>query len=81
MPVERKPLFRPDVLRVHLAGFRLPANVESCRPNLQRWAELVASGHIDSFKEQEVLADLLTDVFCNYSAYEPVRRAAPSDGR
>ena len=51
MPVERKPLFRPDVVRVHLAGFRLPAQIDSCRANLQRWAELVASGRIDSFKE------------------------------
>ncbi|NLX95004.1 MAG: hypothetical protein GXY83_02390, partial [Rhodopirellula sp.] len=47
MPVERKPLFRPDVVRMHLAGFPLAAHVESCRANLQRWAELVASGRID----------------------------------
>ena len=75
MPVERKPLFRPDVVRMHLAGFPLAAHVESCRANLQRWAELVASGRIDSFKEQEVLADFLTDVFCNLLGY-----TRPADG-
>ncbi|NLY02502.1 MAG: class I SAM-dependent DNA methyltransferase, partial [Rhodopirellula sp.] len=58
-----------------LAGFPLAAHVESCRANLQRWAELVASGRIDSFKEQEVLADFLTDVFCNLLGY-----TRPADG-
>ena len=56
MRVERKPLSRPDVVHVHLADFALRGRVESCRPNLERWAELVASGRIDSFQEQEVLA-------------------------
>lgn len=27
MPVEAKPLFRPDVLRPHLTAFQLPAHV------------------------------------------------------
>jgi hypothetical protein len=54
VPVERKPLFRPDVLRVHLAGFGLPAHVETCRANLEHWARLIASGRADAFKEQEL---------------------------
>jgi hypothetical protein len=29
VPVEAKPLFRPDVLRTHLAGFELPAHVDA----------------------------------------------------
>ena len=31
MPVEAKPLFRPDVLRARLAGFALPAHVDAFR--------------------------------------------------
>ncbi len=44
MPVERKPLFRPDVVRAHLAGFRLPAEVEDCRESLEHWAKLSRVG-------------------------------------
>ncbi len=36
MPIEAKPLFRPDVLRSHLAGFELPAHVDELRPKLKR---------------------------------------------
>lgn len=57
------------MLRVHRAGSRPPVHVESWRLNLERWVELVACGRIDSFKEQEVLADSLTDVFCNLLGY------------
>ena len=57
MPVEAKPLFRPDVLRPYLAAFTLPERVEAQRPALTRWAELFASGQADSFKEHELLPD------------------------
>ncbi|HEV3080047.1 MAG TPA: hypothetical protein VGZ25_06870 [Gemmataceae bacterium] len=53
MPVEAKPLFRPDVLRPYLAAFALPARVQAHRPALARWAELFASGKADQFKEPE----------------------------
>ena len=44
MPIDAKPLFRPDVLRSHLAGFELPAHVDQLRPKLKHWADLLASG-------------------------------------
>ena len=43
MPVEAKRLFRPDVLRSHLSGFRLPA-VDSAK--LDHWAREIAPGNI-----------------------------------
>ncbi len=75
MPVERKPLFRPDVVRAHLAHFPLPAEVEDCRESLEHWAKLIGSGRADGFKEQELLPDFLTDMFCGLLGY---RR--PADG-
>ncbi len=62
MPVEAKPLFRPEVLRPLLAAFRLPEQVAASRPRLGRWAELLATGKADAFKEKELLPDFLSDV-------------------
>src|SRR5258708_7580232 len=53
MPVEAKPLFRPDVLRSHLSGFQLPERVEGIRPKLEHWAGLIASPPIVTFNEQQ----------------------------
>jgi len=75
VPVEAKPLFRPDVLRVHLAGFALPARVEAFRPKLAHWAGLLSSGNANTFKEQEILPDFLTDFFCELLGY-----TRPADG-
>ena len=75
MPVEAKPLFRPDVLRPHLMAFQLPAHVPGCRPKLKHWADLISSGRADSFKEREILPDFLTDFFCGLLAY-----TRPADG-
>ena len=69
MPVEAKPLFRPDVLRPHLVGFPLPRDVESARESLARWAGLLWSPQAESLKEQELLPDFLTDVFCGILGY------------
>ena len=55
MPVEAKPLFRPDVLRSHLAGFELPPHVEVVGPKLDHWAGLIANRRIDTFNEQQIL--------------------------
>ena len=65
MPVEAKPLFRPDVLRSHLSGFSVPT-VDSAR--LEHWAELIASGRIDNF-EEEILPDFLSDFFVAMLGY------------
>ena len=40
MPVDAKPLFRPDVLRPHVNAYTLP-HVEQFRPKLEHWAELI----------------------------------------
>ena len=69
MPVEAKPLFRADVLRPHLAGFQLPEAVQSARKALERWADLLWSPQADALKEQELLPDFLSDVFCGVLGY------------
>lgn len=75
MPVEAKPLFRPDVLRTHAAAFALPAHVDAFRPKLAHWADLLGSGRGDHFKEQELLPDFLTDFFVGVLGY-----TRPADG-
>ena len=75
MPIEAKPLFRPDVLRSHLAGFELPAHVEGLRPKLKHWSDLLASGKVNTFTEQEILPDFLTDFFVEVLGY-----TRPADG-
>ena len=69
MPVEAKPLFRPDVLRPHLLSFQWPTNVTKSKATLARWAEMVSTGRADKFKEQEMLPDFLSDVFCEVLEY------------
>jgi hypothetical protein len=76
LPLEAKPLFRPDVLRTHLAAFASPDRVAAAAPKLRHWAELFASRRADSFKEQELLPDFLTDFFCGLLGY-----ARPADGQ
>ena len=77
MPVEAKPLFRPDVLRPHLLSFQWPSNVTKSRTTLARWAEMLSTGRADKFKEQELLPDFLTDVFCDVLGYSrPADNAA-----
>jgi type I restriction-modification system DNA methylase subunit len=67
MPVEVKPLFRPDVLRSHLSGFQLPG-VDS--EILNHWANEISSGRVDRFGEQEILPHFLTDFFINVLGYK-----------
>ncbi len=69
MPVEAKPLFRPDALRPHLKTFQLPRPVEEYRAILGKWADMLGSGKADRFKEQEILGDFLADVFCGVLGY------------
>lgn len=69
MPVEAKPLFRPDVLRAHLQGFASPT-VDTVRPKLVQWAELIRSGRVDALNERELLPDFLTDLFVHLLRYE-----------
>jgi hypothetical protein len=66
MPVEAKPLFRPEVLRSHLSGFQLPA-VDSGK--LNHWASEISSGRVDRFGEQEILPHFLNDFFIGILGY------------
>jgi Eco57I restriction-modification methylase/Putative RNA methylase family UPF0020 len=69
VPVEAKPLFRPEALRPHLATFHLSERAKAARPKLLKWADLLSSGEADKYKEQEILHDFLTDVFCELLGY------------
>jgi hypothetical protein len=51
VPVEAKPLFRPEVLRTHVVAFSLPPDIDACRPKLEHWTDLISSGRADAFKE------------------------------
>lgn len=75
MPLEAKPLLRPDVLRTHVSAFDAPPHISACRPKLEHWAQLLSTGRADSFKEQELLPDFLTDFFVTLLGY-----TRPADG-
>lgn len=75
MPIERKPLFRPDVMHQHLVAFELPEYVVAMRPKLTHWADLIASGRADKLNEKELLPDFLTDFFVELLGY-----TRPADG-
>jgi hypothetical protein len=69
MAVETKPLFSPELLRKAAHAFTLPATVETARPRLQHWADLISSGKADTFKETALLPEFLTDVFGQLLGY------------
>jgi methylase of polypeptide subunit release factors len=75
MAVESKPLFHPEVIRQHLRSFTLPAQVQSLQHRLKHWADLIASGRADTFKETDLLPDFITDFFYNLLGY--TRPAGP----
>lgn len=77
MAVESKPLFHPDTVREHLRSFVLPASVESAKPRLRYWAELIASGKADTFKETALLPEFLPDIFQQLLGY--TGPAGPTD--
>ena len=54
MPLEARPLFRPDALRKHLAYFNLSEAVKKLRPELEKWAELIDSKQIEELGEKEI---------------------------
>jgi hypothetical protein len=69
VPVEAKPIFRPDVVRLPLLGFSLPEQVAQRREKLKKWAEIISSGSVDAHKVQEILGDFINDVFCELLGY------------
>ena len=53
----------------------MPAHVEAFRPKLAHWADLLGSSRANTFTEQEILPDFLTDFFCELLGY-----TRPADG-
>ena len=60
MALESKPLFHPEVLRQQVRAFNLPERVADSQPKLQHWADLIASGRADDFKETALLRRVRT---------------------
>src|ERR1035441_8844670 len=78
MALESKPLFHPEVLRQQVRSFNLPEQTTAWQPNLREWANLIASGRADDFKETALLrrvraAPRLRN--CRARAHQPVLRA------
>jgi hypothetical protein len=71
LPVEAKPLFRPDVLARHLSAFDLAPAHLAVRPRIERWAAMIASGEADRRSERELLPDFLTDLFIDLLGFVP----------
>lgn len=69
MPVEAKPLFRPDVLRPHLQAFQLPQNLDATRDTFGRWSKLLTSRRADKLKEKELLPIFLKEIFGDALGY------------
>src|ERR1035437_4080736 len=69
MALESKPLFHPEVLRQQVRSFNLPDQTGAWQPKLQHWADLIASGRADTFKETALLPDFVTDIFCGLLGY------------
>ena len=69
MPVEAKPLFRPDALRPHLKTFQLPKPAEEYRAILGKWAEMLHPGRPIGSRNKRSCGDFLADVFCSFLGY------------
>lgn len=61
MPLEARPLFRPDVVRSRMRGYTPPLRVSNGRERLKRWADLLSTDRGEHLKEQELLPDFLTE--------------------
>jgi len=78
MPVEAKPLFRPDGLPSHLSGFTMPA-VDTTK--LRDWSIEISTRCVDRFGEQEILPHFLNNVFVGILSYrEPAGQEFASFG-
>ncbi|HEY2738791.1 MAG TPA: hypothetical protein VGK45_10325, partial [Thermoanaerobaculia bacterium] len=69
MPVERKPLFRAEILSPRAKELSLGDTVEPAREILRRWARLLASARAEELTESELLPDFLTEVFYHVLGY------------
>ena len=62
MAVESKPLFHPEIIRRSVRAFPLPELPSAAVSRLGYWAELIAPGRADTFKETALLPEFLTDI-------------------
>jgi hypothetical protein len=69
LPVEAKPLFRPDLLRPLLTTFGRSCPLEAPRAAVRRWADMLCAPEADRLNEKEILPDFLTDIFCGVLGY------------
>ena len=77
MPVEPKPLFRPEALRSQLDKFRPPPAAVAARPKLTHWSNLLGSAQGAGMKETELRDEFLYDVFRDLLGYvSPVQSTA-----
>jgi SAM-dependent methyltransferase len=77
MPVERKPLFRAEILAPQAAALPMGEAAEPAREVLRRWTRLLSSERAEELKESEILPDFLTDIFYGVLGY--VGPSAPGD--
>ena len=56
------PMYSASILRASSPAVSMPRK-------LKQWAQLIASDGIDQFREQQLLADFLGDVFCGLLGY------------
>ena len=69
MPVERKPLFRPEVLVPGAAAMPSDQIPEGAREILRKWARLLSSPKAETLNESELLPDYLSEVFYGVLGY------------
>jgi SAM-dependent methyltransferase len=69
MPVERKPLFRAEILAPRAAALPLGPEAEAARELLRKWARLLESAPAEGRTESELLPDYLTDLFYGVLGY------------
>lgn len=69
MPVERKPLFRAEILAPRAAALPLGPEGEQARETLRRWVAVLDSSDGEARTESELLPDFLTDVFYGVLGY------------
>jgi SAM-dependent methyltransferase len=78
MPVERKPLFRAEILAPRAAALPLGPESTPARETLRRWAAVLGANDAEARTESELLPDYLSDVFYGVLGY---RGPAAAGGR
>src|SRR6266540_2851835 len=69
MPLDPKPLFRPEALRSHLATFELPSTTALARTKLNHWSILLGTPKAGTLKETELRDEFIYDVFRDLLGY------------